>query len=72
MNYQVDRTAQLADAHTKSRFGQKASLQAAGVPAKQHNVKTKKKAKSAKKSAAKKVAKKSTVKAVAKKVAKKS
>ena len=40
----IDRTQQLAEASAYSRFGSKASLQAAGVPTKQHNVGAKKKA----------------------------
>jgi len=67
MTYQVNRTQQLAEAHARSRFGQKASLQAAGVPTAQHNAgeKPKKAAKksssgaTSKKTAAKKTAKKS-------------
>lgn len=73
----TNRTQQLVEAHKHGRFGQKASLQAAGVELPQHNVKTTKKAakKTAKKSTAKKTsaaktkttAKKTAVKATAKK-----
>lgn len=37
MTYATNRTQQLVDAHNRGRFGQKASLQAAGVPLPQHN-----------------------------------
>ena len=70
MSYTVDRTAQLETANLRSRFGQKASLQAQGVPTKQHNVNVTSKA--AKKTTAKKTAKKSSAKKAAKKTAKKS
>lgn len=69
----INRTQQLAEAHTKSRFGSKASLQAANVPTKQHNVgveakKAESKAKSAS-STAKKVEKSAPKKATAQKSA---
>lgn len=62
MSYEYDRTAQLASAHVLGRFGQKASLQAAGVPTRQHNVgvETEKPKVTSKKTAAKKVASKKT------------
>jgi topoisomerase IA-like protein len=68
----INRTQQLVEAHTRSRFGQKAALQAAGVELPQHNVNVK--AKKAQKKAAKKTSsKKSTAKkAAAKKTTKKS
>lgn len=75
MNYQVDRTEQLEEAHKKGRFAQKASLQAAGVPTRQHNVKVKRtKKQAAKKTTTKKSAAKQTTakKSAAKKTAKKS
>ena len=56
----INRTQQLEEANAYGRFGSKASLQAAGVPTKQHNVGAKKKA--AKKSEPKAPAKKATAK----------
>lgn len=58
MAYTTDRTKQLVEAGKLNRFGQKASLQAAGVQLPQHNVKAKGK-KPAKKAAKKSTAKKS-------------
>lgn len=71
----INRTLQLQEAHAKSRFGSKASLQAANVPTRQHNVDVKAKAAAKKaapsKSAAKKAApaKKTATKSAAKKSA---
>lgn len=64
MSYKTDRTEQLVEAHKRSRFGQIASLQSAGVELPQHNANagTKKPAKKAAKKTAKKAAKKSTAK----------
>lgn len=54
----TNRTAALVTASQRSRFGQKAALQAAGVPLPQHNVGVKKTApKKTKKATAKKTAK---------------
>jgi hypothetical protein len=54
----TNRTAALVTASQRSRFGQKAALQAAGVPFPQHNVDAKKTApKKTKKATAKKTAK---------------
>jgi hypothetical protein len=61
----TNRTAALVTASQRSRFGQKAALQAAGVPFPQHNV-------GAKKTAPKKKTKKATAKKTAKPTAKKS
>jgi ribonuclease E len=74
MSSTVNRTGQLVEAHTKSRFGQKAALQAAGTELPQHNVKAKAKKAAAKKASVKKTAAKkaSATKATAKKAAAKS
>lgn len=69
MAYTVDKTEQLSEAHKRSRFGQKASLQRAGVPTRQHNVGVTKSSAKPKPAAVKKTAAK---KPAAKKTAKKS
>ena len=56
----INRTQLLGEAHRASRFGSKASLQAANVPSVQHNVKSE-----AKKASAKTPAKQSTTKKAA-------
>lgn len=61
MAYRVDRTTQLEEAVKHGRFGQVASLRAAGTPTRQHNVKKTRKA-AAKKTAAKKTAAKKAAK----------
>lgn len=64
MATRIDRTQQLLEAHKHGRLAQKASLQAANVPTRQHNVDVKTKTK---KQTAKKTASKSTAKKTAKK-----
>ncbi len=75
MTYHVDQTARLADASAKSYAALKASLQAQGVPTRQHNVKTSKNSVAKKAATKKPAAKKSSMpakKAATKKTAKKS